>query len=385
MFWGFCVGFSVYIARLFSAQEYAKLKSAFYTCLLMIFILGVVIGGALILLFDPLANLLNIDPSIRKDAFVYFSIVNAGRGILVLGVLLVFTLNSMGVSGYTFYMSLLSGVLNVTGNIVSVIFLKMGVAGIALSTLLSTTVVNLLYLLKIRSCFKQLDNGGQKVNLKASYLKNALPYALPNMAQQGVMYIVTLLTSPLVNKMGIYATASYSVVSHIYNFIATVYQNSSRTVSTYSAQCVGSKQYDKIEKGVRVGLIQGIFFATPFILACVFFRQAVCGLFLKADASEITKQYSYDFCKLYLPFIYFNILNNLLHALYRGVKAMNHLFLMTLLGSVTKLLFSVFLISKMEMSGIYLSWAISWVLECIVTTILYFVGKWKPKEELQTA
>ena len=45
MFWGFCVGFSVYIARLFSAQEYAKLKSAFYTCLLMIFILGVVIGA----------------------------------------------------------------------------------------------------------------------------------------------------------------------------------------------------------------------------------------------------------------------------------------------------------------------------------------------------
>ena len=380
-FWGFCVGFSVYIARLFAAKEYRKLKSAFYTCLLLVMALGFIVGGAMILLYEPLADLLKIDEGIHRNSFVYFSIINGGRGIIVIGVLPTFTLNAMGVSGYTFWMSLLSGVLNVAGNVLSIILLDMGVAGIALSTVLSSLIVNSFYLLKIRACFKQLDNGGKRVCLQFSYIKNSVPYALLNMAQQTVMYIVGLLLSPLVNGMGIAATASYSVVTHLYNFIASVYQNSARTVSNYAAQCVGSKQYEKIKKGVGAGLLQGLAFATPFILVCVFFHEAVCGIFLKADASALTKEYSYAFAKIYLPFIYFNILNNLFHALYRGVKAMGHLFCMTLLGSFARLLCSVFLIPKMGMNGFYLGWVISWIAEAIVTTSLYFIGKWLPKAE----
>ena len=380
-FWGFCVGFSVYIARLFAAKEYRKLKSAFYTCLLLVMALGFIVGGAMILLYEPLADLLKIDDGIHKNSFVYFSIINGGRGIIVIGVLLTFTLNAMGVSGYTFWMSLLSGVLNVAGNILSIILLDMGVAGIALSTLLSSLIVNSFYLLKIHACFKQLDNDGKRVCLKFSYIKNSIPYALPNMAQQTVMYFVGLLISPLVNGMGIAATASYSVVTHIYNLIANVYQNSSRTVSNYAAQCIGSKQYAKIKKGVGAGLLQGLAFATPFILVCVFFREAVCGIFLKADASALVKEYSHAFAKIYLPFIYFNIVNNLFHALYRGVKAMGHLFFMTLLGSLARLLCSIFLIPKMGMNGFYLGWVISWIVEAIITTCLYFIGKWLPKAE----
>lgn len=383
MFWGFCVGFSVYIARLFSSKEYHKLKSAFYTCLVLILTIGTVMGVALILLYEPLADLLKIDGALRKDSFLYFSTLNAGRGVVVLGVLLVFTLNAMGVSGFTFWMSLLSGVLNVAGNILSVILLNMGVTGIALSTLLSSLIVNLLYLLKIRACFKQLGDT-QPVRLKFSYMKNSVPYALPNMAQQSVMYLVGLLVSPLVNGMGVSATASYSVVSHIYNLVANVYQNATRTVSNYSAQCVGSKQYGKIKKGVGVGLLQGFAFGTPFILGCVFFREAVCGIFLKADASALVKEYSYAFCKVYLPFIYFNIVNNLFHALYRGVKAMGHLFFTSLLGAVSRLICSVALIPKMGMEGFYLGWVLSWIIEAVVTTVLYFMGKWKPRVEEET-
>lgn len=381
MFWGFCVGFSVYIARIFASKEYGKLKSAFYTCLVLIFVIASVVGIALILFYEPLADLLKIDAALRRDAFVYFAVIQAGKCVIILGTLLVFTLNAMGVSGFTFWMSLLSGILNVAGNILSIILLNMGVAGIALSTVLSCLIVNACYLFKIRSCFKKLDGASDLISLKLSHVKSSMPYALPNMAQQSVMYLVGLFISPLVNGISIAATASYSVVSHIYNLVANVYQNSARTVSNYAAQCVGSQQRDKIKKGVSVGLIQGLFFATPFILGCVFFYKPVCGIFLKSDASDLVKEYSYTFAKTYLPFIYFNVLNNLFHALYRGVKAMGHLFFVTLLGAGVRLFFSVLFIPKMGMEGFYLGWTLSWIIEAFVTTALYFIGKWNPKTE----
>lgn len=379
--WGFCVGFSIYIARLFAAKENHKLKSAFYTCLILIFFVAAILGITLIFLYSPIAKLLKIDTQLQHDAFLYFAVINGGRCFIAIGTLLVFTLNSLGVSGYTFWMSLLSGILNIVGNVLSVIVFKIGVTGIALSTVLSASIVNLLYLLKIRRCFSELDDNGKPIRLNLSYLKHSLPYALPNMAQQSVMYFVGLLISPLVNGMGIAATASYSVVNHIYNVIAGVYQNSARTLSTYTAQCVGSKQYKKVNKGVGVGLLQGLAFATPFILVCIIFHKAVCGIFLKANASDLTKEYAYTFVKFYLPFIYFNVLNNLFHALYRGVKAMRHLFCMTLFGALTRFAISALLIPSMGMHGFFVGWVVSWIAEAIVTTSLYFIGKWKPHIE----
>lgn len=377
LFWGFSVGFSVYTTRLFAAKKYHKLKSTFYTFLVVIILFGFTVGGGLVAFYKPLARLLNIEKELLWDAFLYFLVMSCGKGIIVLGPLFVYTLNGMGVSGYTFWMSLLSGVLNVVGNILSVTVLHMGVTGIALSTVLSSLIVNTAYFIKIRSCFKKLEHGEQPIRISLSYIKNSLPFAVPNMFQQGVMYLVSLLISPLVNGIGVTATASYAVVSHVYNLIAAVYQNSARSLSMYTAQCVGSKQYEKIKKGVWVGLLQGVAFATPFILACCVFHKQICGLFLKANASAETKEFTYSFVKYYLPFIYFNVVNNLFHGLFRSVKAMGHLFSMTLFGSLVRYAFSLLLIPSMGMEGFYLGWVISWIAEAIASVVLYFVGLWK--------
>ena len=377
LFWGFSVGFSIYTTRLFAAKKYHKLKSTFYTFLVVIILFGFTVGGGLIAFYKPLASLLNIDKALLWDAFLYFVVVNAGNGIIVLGAFFIYTLNGMGVSGYTFWMSLLSGVLNVVGNILSVTVLGMGVVGIALSTVLSSLVVNVAYFIKIRSCFKKLEHGEEKVKFKLATLKPSFSYAFPNMLQQGVMYLVGLLISPLVNGIGIAATASYAVVLHVYNLIAAVYQNSTRSVNMYTAQCIGSKQYDKIKKGVFAGLLQGFAFATPFIIACCVFHKQICGIFFKADASAETKEYAYSFVKYYLPFIYFNVVNNLFHAFYRGVKAMGHLFAMTFFGSIVRYVLCLICIPPFGMDGFYLGWVISWIAEAIATTFLYFFGKWK--------
>lgn len=380
LFWGLCTGFSIYVARLFSSQQYYKLKSVFYTFMLLILALGTLIGGGFVLCYQPLADLLKIAPEIRRETFLYFAIVNAGKGVLVLGALLVYTLNAMGVSGFTFWMSLLSGILNVVGNILSVIVLHWGVAGIALSTVFASFVVNVCYMFKIQSCFKRLDHGEKPIRLRFSYLKNTLPYSLPSMAQQVVMYLAGLFISPLINGMGVEAIASYSVATHLNSFIASVYQNSGRTLSNYASQCVGTKQYSKIKKGVWVGLLQGVVFSTPFLLACVIFNEEVCGIFLKADASALVKEYSYAFARNYLPFCYFNFINNLFHSFYRGVKAMGHLLVTTLCGSIVVLIASRLLIPQIGMYGFYWGLVLSWIAEALLTTILYLLGKWMPEE-----
>jgi Na+-driven multidrug efflux pump len=258
--------------------------------------------------------------------------------------------------------------------------LHWGVAGLAISSAFSCVIVFVGYALKLKKCFSALPSDG-KEKMSLSLMKPALPYALPNSFQQASMYLVGFLISPLVNNMGVEATASYAVVMRIFNLIASVYQNSSKCVSNYVAQCVGAKEVGKIKKSVFVGLLQNVLFSLPFLLTTILFYKSVCGLFFKADASALTKQYTYDFVRRYLPFIFFNIVCNLFHGFYRGAKANAHLFFMTLFASIVQYVCALSLIPSMGMYGFYLAWVISWIAEAIVNVVLFLLGKWMPKVE----
>jgi Na+-driven multidrug efflux pump len=200
------------------------------------------------------------------------------------------------------------------------------------------------------------------------------------MAQQTVMYFAGLLISPLVNGLGVAAAASYSVVMRVYNLNATVYQNSSRSVSNYTAQCVGQDKINKINKGVFAGLLQGVAFVLPFILTCCIFYKPICSLFFKADADVLTKEYAYLFARKYLPFVVLNLACNLFHGLFRGAKATGHLFVTTFTGAFSQYVLSVLLVARNGMNGFFLAWVLSWAIEAVLCFTLYFIGRWKPKQ-----
>ena len=79
-------------------------------------------------------------------------------------------MNAFGLSSYPFFMSLLSAVLNIGGNIFSIAVLRAGVAGIALSTLFSALVVDICYVFKIKKCFLEMGVLKDKVSFNPGLL-----------------------------------------------------------------------------------------------------------------------------------------------------------------------------------------------------------------------
>ena len=90
--------------------------------------------------------------------------------------------------------------------------------------------------------------------------------------------------------------------------------------------------------------------------------------------------YSIAFSRYFLPFIVFNMINNLFHAYYRGVVAMKTLVTATLIGTITRLIPTMLLIPSHGMNGVYIGWAFSWIAEAIFTVIIYFTGIWKKEK-----
>lgn len=377
LFWGFGVGFSVWLARLFGERKYEKIKSSVALSFMIQLIVAGVIVAICLIFHDGIFDLLRVDEEIRKEAYEYFSFYIVGLVFIVFNNTFLFILNAFGISTFTLYMSLLATVLNIGGNIL-LVSLGLGVAGLAISSVFAAVAVDGCYLLKLHACYKEMGVGTAKITFRNLGFSASLAYALPNMAQQGVMYLSSLLLSPLVNGMGASASAAYTVALTVFNLIQAVYCNSSKAVSNYSAQCVGLHKYRGLKKGLGVGVLQGLAFTLPFIVVCSVLPDKVCSLFFKADADALSREYAELFARTYVPFMVFAILNNLFHALYRGVKASAFLFSSTFVGAAVRWIASFLLISKYGMPGFFAGWAISWVGEALYAFALFLTGRWNP-------
>jgi len=381
-FWGFGVGCGIYFARLFGAGEYKRIKESIYSVFVFMFFTCVLIGLCAVVFNKQLFDFLQIEPTLRAEALRYFAVYMFGLFFIMSNAWGVYVTTSLGISNFPFYMSLLSAVINIVGNIFCVAVLKTGVIGLAIATVIASITVDVCYFFKIKNCFAKMNVHKEKVCIHIRAIKATFPYSIPNCLQQAVMYFSSMLLSPLVNGLGPSASAAYAVVARVYDLNAAIYQNSARSLSNYSAQCIGHNERDKIRKGVWVGLLQGLAFVLPFVLLCSIAHKSVCALFFKADADILTKEYAYLFAKRYLPFICINLVCNLFHALFRGVKATGYLFGSTFLASAVRYIASVLLIPSLGMEGFYLGWAISWGVEAVFVLILFFFGNWnRPKNE----
>lgn len=380
IFWGFTTGFSLYVAKLFGAKDYKKIKASVYSMLIFTAILAGILSVGMIVFYKPLFRLLNVHESLWDETFQYYLIIVIGQYFIVSTNTGAVLINALGISGYTFYMSLISAVGNVGGNLLFVLVFHMGVEGLAVASVLSCLAVDLCYFIKFRACLKEMGIAKEPWHFSITAMKDGFAYSVPNTIQQLVMYLAPFTVAPYLNKLGPSATAGASIAGRVQAVFTTVYSNSSRVVGNYVAQCVGKKQYKKMKKGAFAGLVQGIVLSTPFYLATLLFRNPLCSLFLNADATAITREYALLFVEKYLIFCYFHLLANLAHGFFRGAKAMGHLFFSTLAGTIARYVFTVVLVPLYGIHGYYIGTAAAWLVDAFVCLTLYFLGYWNPEK-----
>jgi len=384
-FWGYASGASIYVASLFGARKYRDIKNAVYHNLITVTLASLLFGILAVICSDGILRFLQVDPLIYHDAKLYFNLYIIGFFFMLLSNNFLQLLNAFGISSFPFYMSIISAVLNVAGNIITITILHWGVAGVAFSTLFSALVVDICYLYKLRMCFKEMGVLHEKVHFDFDLVRKITVFSFPSSMQQFIMYVAGLAISPLVNGIGSHATAAYTVVQQIYSFIANLYQNSSKTLGNYTAQCVGAGKLTKLNKGVRTGFMQGVFFVAAPILLCTLLPEQVCSLFFPDNYKGEGLHYAILFARFYLPFILFNVINNLFHSFYRGTASMKLLVSLTATGAVARIVCSIIFVHFFGMQGVYIGWVLSWIAESVLALWTYFSGAWKkdlPKYEV---
>lgn len=372
-FIGFAAGFSVYVALLFGQKNYTRMKSDIVQVLMLVAAATVVISTFSILLRNPIMDYLKVDPILRADAETYFVIYTSGYIITYVNFVLVQTLQALGVTSFSFYVSLISAVLNIGGNLLTVLVFDLGVAGLALSTLFSAACATVVYVIMLRRAFRELPSDKISYRFRFANIRRSLHYTVPAALQQLAYHGVGFLIAPSINGLGADATTGYTVASRVNNICGNCFWSGAGALGCHTSQCVGAGKSEKIPKGLWVNLWICVAVLAPVMLLSIVFARPVISVFFPAGYTGTAFQYAVRFVTFYLPFLFVNMVGHLLHAYMRGLGAMNVVLIVSLIGSAVRFAFTLLLTPTMGMDGIYTAWVLSWFADTGVSVVLYLL------------
>ena len=377
--WGYGTGAAIYVGRLFGSKDIKRMVNAIKTNMLVACGIALLLTVVTLVFYKPIFSLLQVGKDIYHGSFVYYVLSVAGLVVFTISWCSVYIFNAVGDSTFPFLMSLITSILTVAGNAFVLMVLKTGVWGTAAVSIVAALVVDIFYIFKYKKLFKSVGAEKQKLVFDKHDILKAASLGIPCMIQQTVMYASSAGVQPVINALGKAAIAAYSICLRIYNLSAVVFQNISKCLSSYCAQCIGSGKISKVNKGIRACLTLGFAFVVPLMALCFIFPEQISGWFFNDTTSESARLVQ-RYILLCVPFFVFQILNNMFHNFFRGVMAANIAAITTTFYTVVRIVSTYLLVPVWKMDGVYAGFIIAWVLEVILCSAIFFSGKWKSRE-----
>ena len=304
------VGCSVVISGMYGAKKYKDVKTTVSTSLLLALIAGGVLSLLSLILCDPVLKLLATPKNIFDDSAVYLRIYVYGFVFLYLYNICTGAFNALGNSRTPLYFLIGSSVGNVILDYIFVAKFNWGVAGVAWATFAAQGISSVLSLIALLAELRKLKTDGF-VPLFSSYsLRRILVLAVPSILQQSFVSVGGLFIQSMVNSFGSSVIAGYGAAIQLNTFAITVFTTSANAVSNYTAQNMGSGQYDRVRQGFRAALRIDAVIALPFVALYTLCSGFMISLFMDhpTDAALATGR----------QFLYIVLMNPLYRPIYTG-------------------------------------------------------------------
>lgn len=247
-FIGISLGSNVLAARFYAAGKDKEMSETVHTAITLALISGVVMGivgvvsakGALELMDTP-DNVLNLSTLYMRIYFVgmpFFMLYNYGAAIL----------RAVGDTKRPLMFLIVSGATNVVLNLILVIRFHMGVAGVAIATVISQGISCVLVL----RCLYYSEGSYQlrfsKVGMKARYVKQIFQVGVPAGIQSTIINFSNVLLQSSVNSFGSVAMAGYTAANNILGFLYVSVNSITQACMSFTSQNYGVRKFKRMDK-----------------------------------------------------------------------------------------------------------------------------------------
>lgn len=374
-FGGIFTGCGVVISRYFGAGDSKTVHKAIHTSIGFALVAGVVLTLIGTLLTPQILRLMKTPDDVFDLACTYIRIFFGGILSVVLYNTAAGIFQAVGDSKHPLYYLIVSSVTNVVLDILFVTIIDLGVAGVAIATIISQF---LSVILAFRKLMKIDDI--QKVVLKdicidKKLLKEEIRIGLPSGIQNSVIAIANVIVQGNVNVFGAAAAAGYGAAAKIEGMVFIPITSLAMAMTTFVSQNLGARKLDRVKKGAKFGLLCGGTLSELIGVATFFLAPQLIALFTNDPSAIAAGALKNRICGF---FCFMLSVSHIYAGIMRGAgKSKVPMFVMLGSWCVIRVTYiTIITIFIKEISVVFWAYPLTWCISALAFTIYYKKSNW---------
>lgn len=391
LFMGVSVGASIMVSQFFGARQREALSKSIGTCVILIGAASLIIMIVGPIVTMPLLRLLRTPESIIfwcRNYLIIICVGIAGGGYynILSGVL-----RGLGDSMSALIYLLVATGLNIVLDYAFVAYLGLGVAGVALATVIAQFVSAFLALRRLTMMTEYFDMKKEYLVPDKEYIISLIRLGIPSGVTQAIFSMSMIVVQSLTNSFGEQFIAANVIVMRIDGFVILPAMSFGAAMTTYAGQNIGAGRMDRVLEGAKRGTLTAMGVSAVVTALIMLFGKNIMGLF---TTTQELIDLSYNMMKIIaIGYIIIEI-TQCLCGIMRGAGDTVTPMWISIATSVAirvPLAYTLVALSKTpelpqgNCAMMFVSMLISWSIGAVITLVMYRQGGWKKKADLVLA
>lgn len=385
LFIGISAGATIMAAQYYGARNRESLSHTVGNCITITALCCVALIVVMLPLIEPLLVLLKTPQSILADCTAYLQICVVGIGGLAYYNILSGIIRGMGDSVSALIYLLVATVINIVLDIFFVAVLKMGVAGVALATVIAQVISSVCCVVKLARMRENFDLSLKHLKPIGSYMKTIVRLGLPAGLTQAIFSSAMIIVQSLTNSFGEQFIAANVVIMRVDGFAMMPNFSFGTALTTYAGQNIGAKKFDRVTQGAKQGTLMAVGCSSIITILILLFGKGLMHIF--TDTQSLV-ELSYSLMKILAVGYIAMAVTQSLSGIMRGAgDTMTPMWisLITTVAVRVPVAYGISFLTRTEelpfgrQECIQISLLVSWVIGALLTAAFYLRGKWKDK------
>lgn len=385
LFMGISVGAGVMVSQYFGAKQRDELSKTIGNCITLTAIASIIIMIVGSIGIRPLLELLNTPDSIIDWCDSYLRILVLGIAGCAYYNILCGVLRGLGDSISALIYLLVATVINIVLDILFVAQFQMGVAGVALATVIAQAISSIMCLIKLYKMRDIFDLTPAYLKVSAKHTSTIIRLGLPSGLTQAIFSMAMIIVQSLTNSFGEMVIAANVIIMRVDGFAMMPNFSFGTAMTTYAGQNVGAKRLDRVEQGAKQGTLIAVGTSTVITCLILIFGKYLMGIF--TSTSELVNL-SANMMRILAAGYIAMAVTQCLSGIMRGAgDTMTPMWisLVTTVAIRVPLAYALAYLTRSPehpngaYQSLFISLLTSWVMGALITAFFYHRGGWKQK------
>lgn len=248
LFIGISLGANVLAARFYATGQKKEMSETVHTSILFALLSGLVMAVVGLVMAKPALEIMGTPDNVIDQSVLYMRIYFMGMPFFMIYNYGAAILRAIGDTKRPLIFLIVAGVTNAVLNLFLVIVFHLGVAGVAIATIISQFISCVLVI----RCLYKSEGSYQfrfsKLQMKPVYLRQIFQVGIPAGIQSTVINISNALLQSSVNSFGSVAMAGYTAANNIFGFLYVSVNSVTQACMSFTSQNYGVRKLKRMDR-----------------------------------------------------------------------------------------------------------------------------------------